>query len=88
MNLVEITAPSELLSGLNDVAGLKVVDASVGEAGGGEFSVGAYATEEAIAAVRARGAKVTVTLSADTRVAQLQREAEEARRTIAGEESA
>lgn len=87
MNLVEITAPSELLSGLNDVPGLKVVDASVGEAGNGEFSVGAYATDEAIEAVRARGAKVMVTLNAATRVTQLQREAEEARRRIAGEES-
>jgi hypothetical protein len=88
MNLVEITAPSELLRGLDDVAGLKVVDASVSEEDGGEFSVGAYATDEAIEAVRARGATVTVKLDAATRIAQLQREAEEARRAIAGEESA
>ncbi len=87
MHLIRITASSEVLSGLTDVPELNVVKSSVDEVGGGQFSVGAYASDAAIQEIGRRGARVEVLLDADTRMAQLSRVAEEARGSTSDEES-
>lgn len=78
MNIVRVTASSDVLRGLHDIDGFQMAG-SVKEAGGGAWTTSAYATDEAIAVVRDRGAHVDVLLDAQTRLAQLHREAAEAR---------
>ena len=78
MNIVRVTAPSELLRELRGVDGLEM-GGRLTEVGGGVWTTSAYATDEAISAARDRGAHVDVLLDAETRLAQLRGVAEEAR---------
>ena len=78
MNIVRVTASSELLRELRGIDGLEI-GGRLTEVGGGVWTTSAYATDEAISAARDRGAHVDVLLDADTRLAQLRRVAEEAR---------
>ncbi|HLK01618.1 MAG TPA: hypothetical protein VKU39_17175 [Streptosporangiaceae bacterium] len=76
-----MTATSDVLRTLHDIGGFETFGGGLTEAEGQEdvWTSSAYATDEAIAQVRARGARVEVVLDADTRLAQLNREAEQAR---------
>lgn len=81
MNIVRVTASSELLLALRDVDGLEI-GGRFSEVGGGVWTISAYATDEAISAARARGARVDVMLDAEARLAQLRRVAAEARASM------
>ena len=94
MNIVRVTATSDVLRTLHDIDGFELV-------GGGlpkvepetedqedVWIVSAYATDEAIGQARARGADVEVVLDSDTRLAQLNEVAERARARMRDIESA
>jgi hypothetical protein len=78
VNIVRVTASSELLRELRGVDGLEI-GGRLTEVGGGVWTTSAYATDEAISVARDRGAHVDVLLDAETRLAQLRRVAAEAR---------
>jgi len=80
VNIVRVTASSDVLRGLHDIDGL-LLAGSVKEAGGGAWTASGYATDAAIAVVRDRGADVDILLDAQTRMAQLNRVAAQARET-------
>ena len=88
MNIVRVTATSDVLRTLRDIDGFEMVGGGLikAEPGAeGEQDVwisSAYATDEAIEEARRRGALVEVVLDAETRMAQLNRVAEQARARI------
>ena len=81
MNIVRVTAPSEVLRELRGVDGMEMGGRLTDE-GAGVWAISAYATDEAISVARDRGASVDVLLDAETRLAQLRRVAEEARASM------
>jgi len=81
VNIVRVTASSEVLRELRDIDGLEIGGRFTDE-GGGVWTISAYATDEAISAIRDRGAHVGVLLDAQTRLAQLRRVAEQARASM------
>jgi hypothetical protein len=78
VNIVRVTASSDVLRGLHDIDGLELAG-SLTEGDDGLWTTGAYATDEAISELRNRGVRVDVMLDAETRLAQLNRVAAEAR---------
>jgi hypothetical protein len=82
MNIVRVTASSEILRGLDDIEGLELVGSSDPGADEGSWSISGYATDEAVIQARDQGARVDVLLDAETRLAQLERVAEETRGSI------
>jgi hypothetical protein len=81
VNIIRVTASSELLRELRGVDGMEFGGGLI-EEGGGVWTTSAYATDEAISAARDRGAHVDVLLDAQTRLAQLRRVAARARASI------
>ncbi len=85
MNIVRVTATSDVLRTLHDIDGFELVGGGLikaeAEAENQEdvWVVSAYATDEAIGQARARGADIAVALDSDTRLAQLNEVAERAR---------
>lgn len=65
MSLIQIEGSPEVLRGLYDIDGLKIVQRSAKQSSETSWTVGGYATEAAIDAVRARGATVEVLTTAD-----------------------
>jgi hypothetical protein len=60
VSLIQIQGSPDVLRGLYDIEGLKIVRRSVKQHADTSWTVGGYATEAAIEAVRARGADVEV----------------------------
>jgi hypothetical protein len=94
VNIVRVTATSDVLRTLRDIDGFEMAGGGLTKAepeAEGQDDVwvtSAYATDEAIAQARARGADVVVVLDAQTRLAQLNRVAEQARARIRDIENA
>jgi hypothetical protein len=81
MHIVRIRAEIDVVRALNDIPDLLPVP-PFDEGADGIWTGSAYATDDAVAAVRALGAEVDIMLDAKTRQAQLERVAEEARRSL------
>lgn len=77
MNIVRVTASSDVLRTLRGIDGFKMAGSPT-EEGGGVWTTAAYATDDAISLLRDRGIHVEVVLDAQTRLAQLNRVAAEA----------
>ena len=65
MNWIEIRGPTDVLRGLLDIVGLDIVIHSGIQVNDLESQVTAFGTDEAIAAVTARGASVEVILTGE-----------------------
>lgn len=80
VNIVRVTATSEVLRSLRDIDGFEMAGGGLIKAEDQEaWITSAYATDDAIAQARARGAQIEVMLDAETRLAQLNQVAEQAR---------
>lgn len=93
MNIVRVTATSEVLRALRDIHGFEMTGGGLtraepeSEGQPDTWITSAYATDDAIAQARARGAQVEVVLDAQTRLADLNRVAEQARARLRDIES-
>ncbi|SCL73024.1 hypothetical protein GA0070606_6414 [Micromonospora citrea] len=63
MGLIQIEGTAEVLRGLRGVAGLDLIDPSAAALGGDRYRISAYAPEELIPELQARGAQVRVMMS-------------------------
>jgi len=93
MNIIRVTATSDVLRTLSDIRGFEMTGGGLttaepeSEGQPDTWITSAYATDEAITQARARGAQVEVVLDARARLADLSRVAEQARARLRDIES-
>lgn len=83
MNIVQVTAPSEVLGTLHGIDGFEMVGGGLRrahpDADDDVWITAAYATDDAIAQARAAGAQVVILTDSASRLARLNEVAERAR---------